>query len=501
MASPGIGAGELWAGLADLPMKVHRFKQGEEDRANMLEDIRRRRQQEDTQTARQDEMWQNHQSEQAARNAEADAMFDYTVGQENPVQAFWDHSQGWSPQAPKAGMPADGGGPGRTPAVANPNPAAGPAVTTADQRQSAAVQPEPVQQPQIPPPMPPEMTAMSREYEDKIQNPMRNAWARLQAQGKATPSAKRALMDLFKDRNKDFETRFGAMVEAQKQAVIRQKADAMVDAVERHDTGLISSMYGAGAKATRDPRTGLDAVQLPDGTYVGQDVVVARALLKAGLIDAKGYAKAAADAAKNQMELLKEREKMAAEMQRVRLQVSSDRNKEIEAAREAQRLTNQMNDPRTPAAAKPGIKAALDRLLVPVTKANAYVDYTHQQAMSRLDKQGTDEVNRAIAQAGGDQFKGVAPIAPKQAVDRMLAFAKKDPTGALATAYMTGLSPEQNAACQAKLDSMARQDVANPTNSGDAGGNKGPKPTVERNGKTYYLWSDGNYHTKRPPEE
>ena len=507
MAAPGIGPGALWAGLANLPIEVKNYQQQQEERTRRLK-------REDVQTSRQDQAWADYQSEQAAKQAAASADFDYTVGPKSPVKDLWAESQKWGgPQAAPAAA---------QPAVANPNPAAGPAVTIgAPGAPGPGPQAAPAQTQATPQaaPMPPEWEALDKEYDQKIQTPMRRAWESLKAQGKDTPAAKAALMEVYRQRNQDFETRFQNLAKKTQDEAISRSANSFVDAVESHDDKMIKGMYGPNAVWGRDPRTNLDAVKiaLPGGgsAYVGQDVVIARALLKAGMIQPKDYSKAASDAAKDQMELMKEQQKQAFELdkekmiqagenRRAALAHSDASNKEIEAAEYAGKIAYDQAKAagKSEAEAK---QAALEgkaaRINVPVTRATAYVDFTHDTALARLDKNGQDEVNKAITQASGNILTGTSAITPPQAVARMMEFVKKDPTGGRAIAYLTGLNPEQADACKKKLDDLAKSKANDTADAGrEAQKAQSPAPTVQRGGKTYYYWpSDNNYHTKQPP--
>ena len=373
----------------------------------------------------------------------------------------------------------------------------------------------PQAQTQAPLPMPPEWAAIKREYINKVQTPLQDALVLLQARGEDTPEARANLMEKFEGRNQDFEKRFQDLAEKTKNEAVQRQTGILVSAMQRHDDATIKTNYGPDASWGSDPRTGLDAVKIPVAgggfAYIGQDVALADTMFKAHLIKGGDYTKVVTDSANNQAKLMEEKQKEAFEMskeqyvqgqenRRASMRVGEEANKEIEVAREIERRTNELNDPKTPNSAKPGIQAALDRLNAPVTRANAYANFTHDSALARLDKQGQDEVNKAITQASGNILTGTGAISPQQAVTRMMEFVKKDPTGGRAIAYLTGLNPEQAEACKAKLDDLAKSNAAKPENEGDVGGNKGPAPTARRGGKTYYYWpSDGNYHTQQPP--
>jgi hypothetical protein len=275
-------------------------------------------------------------------------------------------------------------------------------------------------------------------------------------------------------------------------AVRNRKAQAFVDAVRRKDQNTINSIYGPGWKVGQDPRTGLDGLQNPDGTWVGMSQVLTDGMLKAGLIDANDYTKQTKDNADNMTKLMVEMMKEKGDWERLRfkekgenwrasLRMGEDSNKDIQVADEIQKTTLALAKEADPAK-RDALQAKLDSLQAKVTRANAYVKSEGEKAVDRLERRKQQRVNTLINQAKGDAMKGVSALSPLQAVAQFKKLANEDPDMALA--YALNLNdPDQGKAVMTALDQWEKDKVQRPENSRDAGTPKGGRPEPSSGGE------------------
>jgi len=305
-------------------------------------------------------------------------------------------------------------------------------------------------------------------------------------------------------KGKELEEAAAAYHDRIQKAYTTKQANAFVDSVGKNDTEAIEGMFGQGAKPGTDPRTGLQGVMLPStgkdakgrpipGQFVGQEVVMARAMLRAGLITDKDYTAAADAEAKNITELMKQREES-----RSKISVASIEHQSavVQEANEIYKTT--LAETHDEGKAR---QAKLDRLKVAerdaATREANEKDKDYRAKEDRLDKEVQSAHKDDVAwvkDPDTDEYKLVGKVKPEQAVERFKQFYEKDPTGKKAMQYASGLTPEQNAAIQKFIKEKADKEAAAPkqpidvTKPGSSGVNaKGVK--VWNDGGTLKAWS------------
>jgi len=438
---------------------------------------------------RQDQEWARQQDTLAGQDTATDQLINQHLDPTwNPAEQFWKHSQAWNAPAPGAAGPTREAAAQPSPL---PSPVAGlPTVTsqpkglwsvtpaglktgqpTGTPAPAPASQPQ-AQAPQAVSPMPQELQEISQGYKDTIERPLQTGIARLQAEGKDTPAARRALYEAITGtaKAKDLDAKMNGFVEETKQAAVAARARAAGRAITSHDPAAIQSIFGQGAKWGINPDTGLQAVRMPDGTFVGSDVAMAQSFLNAGVIDQKEYTRLYVDAANNANKLMIERENNAAKkdlksMPNISVHIAGggqDANKEIQKANEAyntgkqQYLLDHPGDAQ--GAERAGLAAKQGILSAGATRANAYEERTKDLHLENLEKARAARLKSAYdSSVGKDTFTGERkPVQDAQGcLNKWKELQKSDPE--LAIRYATNLLPEQTSLIQAEVEKMGRQ--------------------------------------------
>jgi hypothetical protein len=297
---------------------------------------------------------------------------------------------------------------------------------------------------------------------------------------------------------------------AQTEAVA-QKANKFLDAFESGDTQTLESMFGKGAHAGKDPQTGMPGVILPNGMVIGQNLARARVMLRLGMIDNKNFSDIAKEETIKTADMLKAKMEIEGRIReagvvRRSTSFSVSQPAGVTQAAEVQRTAEQnarMNGSSPQDAARAGVKAKLDYLMTNVSK----IDDKQEVEKAKIAQQNAKNLQAAVKAiyAPPDADGLVKPkIDQKQALATFDTIAKTDPEGALV--YSQALPPAMNDYITAQLNV---REAKKATESGLTGNvskgahGKMPEPksqpeTMQHNGKTYYRWPDGTYHTKKP---
>jgi hypothetical protein len=493
------------------------------------EDRKRKQAQEDTQAQRQDQMWQERTDTQNAEAIEARHKLTQIADPSNPYWKIHD----WKEQALNQAEPTN-----PKPVQNAPNPVGIASIKLPDNQvgppapapRDAAHAPSMADQTKalgIPPPewqgpTDPEFNQADRQYR-ALNKEIGTGIARIHdAAGGDQAKENRMLTAYYKIKQPEIDKldqdiqAYGQKAQSQ---IVTARANQFVDELDNAATRpeVIEEMYGPGAKAGTDSRTGLQGVILPDadGTFIGGDVVLAKRMREAGLMDAKEYGKIQMENAKDIANIIKQKgidsTKIAAAQQpHVSISVHPEGNNA--KIQEAEALKRNAEDQARADGKKPKEVAEAGRAAYGRHLANPEnrTEGLQNAALQRLQQAGKKETAGRVqswikAAVQKDPLGGEAKemISPKEALNQFLRFSKEDPDAAIA--YRGGLTEHLGTEIDAYLDKKGKESspvkseaADKPTSTKTAGK---PDTIKTKDGRDAYLWSDGKYHTSGPEKK